>query len=692
MACERAHFKGAGSRHYRVAVVGNPNVGKSTLFTALTKEIAHIANWPGTTVERKEGLIRVSGKEIVLIDLPGIYSLSGISAEERVARDFLLTGQWDALLILVDSLAIERTLYLAVHALELTGRAVVALTKWDAAHKQGVHVSISKLESELGIPVVPVSAVTREGIGELIAKLLQVLEGGTKRPLKVEYGYLEKYISELEKELANVSLPFKAPPRWVALKLLEGDEHISMLVRSAGGEGVVRRAGELRSLIVQFTGREVDELEIQYRFNFVDELCKAAVVRKRVREEIGVFERVLLSRAGAAASLLILLPLYLAVFTFNTGFPLTLILRVVGAAEVAELLESSTLSGLISGAFDGVAALVRESSLPTVVKSAIADGVLQGVGLVLTFLPLIFTALLILSLLEDSGIGPYAAASLHRFFQRLGLSGRAVYPLLISLGCNVPAVMASRTAPDEVERRQLVFSVPFIPCQARLVIIVAFVSVYFPSPFVAVTALLVTYAAAFALFAFTSTIIRRFYGIREPPELLIELPPIHFPSLRVLWWIAWDYTKHYLKRAGVVIFGLSLIIWALTSELGVFAAAIGDVLSPLLALIGITGEKATLIGFSLVAGLAAKEAVLLSISATMGADPIDALRSLQLTGAQALSLLALYTTYMPCIATVGTIYKETGSLKYTVSATAWSLSLSLVTSYIVYILASGLNL
>ncbi|MEM2794441.1 MAG: nucleoside recognition domain-containing protein, partial [Thermofilaceae archaeon] len=314
------------------------------------------------------------------------------------------------------------------------------------------------------------------------------------------------------------------------------------------------------------------------------------------------------------------------------------------------------------------------------------------VGLVLTFLPLIFTALLMLSLLEDGGVGPYIAASLHRFFQRLGLSGRAVYPLLISLGCNVPAVMASRATPDEVERKQLMFSVPFIPCQARLAIIVAFISAYFPSPFVSATALLISYTSAFMLFAFTSRITRRFYGIRDLPELLIELPPIHFPSFRVLWWIAWDYTEHYLKRAGIVIFGLSLAIWTLTSELSGFAVAVGDTLSPLLTFIGITGEKATLIGFSLVAGLIAKEATILSISVIAKTDPINALKSLQLTSAQALSLLTLYTTYMPCIATIETVYKETGSLRYTVSVTAWSLLSSLIASYLVFTLVSGLNL
>lgn len=691
-ANERAYSNGMDFRPYRVAVVGNPNVGKSTLFTVLTKEIAHIANWPGTTVERKEGLIRVDGKEIVLIDLPGVYSLAGTSAEEKVARDFLLTGQWDALLILVDSLALERTLYLAVHALELTGRALIALTKWDVAHKYGVHVNISKLENELGVPVVPVSSVTGEGVEELITKLLHVLKGKAGNLLKIEYGYLESHVSELEKELASVNLPFKAPLRWVALKLLEGDEHISTLVQSAGGEKIVQKAKELRNLILQSTGREVDELEIQYRFCFVDRLCKVAVVRKRLHGDIGAFEKMLLSRVGAAASLLILLSLYLAIFTLNTGFPLTFILKAIGATDIAELLEDLTLAGLISSVFNNISMLVRGSLLPTIVKSIIADGILQGVGLVFTFLPLIFTALLILSLLEDSGIGPYIAASLHRFFQRLGLSGRAVYPLLISLGCNVPAVMASRAAPDEVERKQLMFSVPFIPCQARLAIIVAFISAYFPSPFLSATALLVSYTSAFMLFTFTSRIARRFYGIRDPPELLIELPPIHLPSLRVLWWIAWDYAEHYLKRAGIIIFGLSLAMWALTSEFSDFTVIIGDALSPLLTFIGITGEKATLIGFSLVAGLVAKEATVLSISVTAKTDPINALRSLQLTSAQALSLLTLYTTYMPCIATIGTIYKETGSLKYTVSATAWSLLSSLMASYLVFTLASGLNL
>ena len=692
---------GSGKQVYKVAVVGNPNVGKSTLFTRLTREIAHIANWPGTTVERKEGVLHLDGADVVLVDLPGVYSLAGVSVEEKVARDYILRGDWDAVLVLVDSLAPERTLYLAVHVLELTGRAVVALTKWDAAHAQGVHVRVEALRRALGVPVVAVSAVTGEGLGELVKALREILEGGGE-PLRVDYGLLEPAIAEVERELAGLNLGIRAPLRWVALKLLEGDEDLAKLVEKVGGGAVVAKVRELRDAIAKSAGMDPEELAVTRRFSFVDEVSRKAVVRARIAERRRALERLLLSpAAGPLLSFAILVSVYALAFSLNTGFPINVLLEAAGLSELAEPLESYTLSGLISSFFDSVASWLRESLPPTPLAPLLVDGLLGGLALVLSFLPLILTALLVLAFLEDSGVGPYAAAALHRLFQRVGLSGRAAYPLLIGLGCNVPAVVASRTAPEEAERRQLTVAVPFAPCQARLAVLLAFASAYFAgSPLLAATAFIAAYAAALGLFAATSLVARKVFGAAEAPELALELPPLHMPSLRVLWWISWDYAKHYLKRAGLIIFGLSLVVWGLTSygplgpaePGGSYAALVGGAIAPLMALYGLSGSRAGAVAFAALAGLVAKETVLLSLAAYQGsADPVEALKVLELSRAQALALAVFFTTYMPCVATIATIYKESGNARLTAAASAWSIIASVAVSWVVYFTASALG-
>lgn len=688
-------------RGLKVAIVGSPNVGKSTLFTRLTKQIAHIANWPGTTVERKEGLLHAEGRTLILVDTPGVYSLSGVSVEERVTRDYLLEGDWDAVIVLVDSLAPEKTLYLALHVLEITGRVVVALTKWDAAHARGVHIHVDELERALGVPVVPVSAVTGEGLDRLVREALRVAEGGPDKPLKLDYGPLESSIVELEGLLEGARLNLRAPPRWIAVKLLEGDAHVAELVRRAGATRAVERAEELRDA-ARARGWDAEEMLVSARYRFVDALSRRAVVRLAVAEGRGLLESVLLSPLlGPVLSILILLSLYFLVFTLNTGFPLNVVFEVLGLPRAAEVLERYTLAGAISSLFESLAAWVGSLGLPEPLALVATEGVIPALALVASFLPLIFTALLVLSFLEDSGLGPYAAASLHRMLQKLGVSGRAVYPMLIGLGCNVPAVMSVRAVPEEAERKQLYAAVPFIPCQARLVVLLAFASAYFTgAPLLAVGAFLLVYGAELALFALTSRTLRRLSGVEEPPALIIELPPIHLPAPRVLWWISWEYTAHYLKRAGIVIFSLAILLWLSThfgpaGPVGAveqsFAAAIGRALAPLMAPFGLSGSRAEVLAFAAVAGLVAKETVVLAVAVYMGAhDPLEALASLELSRAQALSLMVFFTAYMPCIATAATVYRETGSVKFALGATAWSIASALLLSSAIYSLASFL--
>lgn len=686
----------------RVAVIGSPNVGKSTLFTRLTGQVAHIANWPGTTVERKEGALKLDGEVITLVDTPGVYSLAGVSEEERVTRDYLLKGDWDAVLVLVDAVAPEKTLYMALHVRELTGRVVIALTKWDEAHARGVHIHVDQLEKALGAPVVPVSGVTGEGLDALRRALANVLRAGGAEPLVIDYGVLEQAISELVRELGGLRTGLRAPPRWIAVKLLEGDEFAAKAVAEAGGGRVLEKVEKLRQEL-QSSGVDAEEAVIAARFRFVDSLCRKAVVRQFLRERRGTLERVLLHpTAGLLASPAILLSMFAVVFAANTGFPLTLVLEHAGLPELAEEVEAYTLAGLISSFFDSFSQTLAQALSRAGVGGFLADivvgGILPGVALVSTFFPLVFTALFVLALLEDSGVGPLAAASLHGLLRRIGLSGRATYPILISLGCNVPGVLSSRASTDSTERLELVFSTPFIPCQARLVVLLAFAAAYFGGGLQALVPIAVVYAVSLVLLSLTSLLIRRLRGVQEPPELLLELPPLHRPSLRVIWWVTWDYAKHFLKRAGLIIFGLGILLWGLTSygpqgpaatPADSFAGILGKLLSPLTHLFGVHGSAAEALAFAALAGLLAKEVVLLALVGFTGATgPLEALASLGLAKAQALAFMIFYTTYMPCLATLSAIYSETRSWKLTLAALAWSFIAATSAGLLAYILAS----
>ena len=683
----------------RVAVVGQPNVGKSALFTALTKEIAHIANWPGTTVERKYGVVKHRGRKILLIDTPGVYGLTGTSPEEKVTKNFLLSRKYDVVLVLVDSTNIERTLYLAIHVLELTNKVVVALTKWDATHKEGIHIHVDKLEAKLGVPVVPVSSITGEGIRELLNAIVDVSTGRRRnKTFKLNYGQLEPSISEVERLISKCPYIPSVKRRWIAIRLLEGDPDLEDILAKHSPE-CIEKIGEIRQVISKSVGMGVDALIILTRYRFVDSVTSEVVVRTLKRPMLGSpLEKLFLRpKVGPLISLSIILGLYFLVFTLNTGFPLNLIFSFLGSEDLAEMIESMTIAGVLSSVFEAISSYIYTLNLPIWIKSMIADGIIGGVGSVLSFYPLIFMTLLVLGFLEDSGIGPYVAVSLHKFFSKFGLSGRAVYPTLIALGCNVPAVMASRASTEDYERRQIILSVPFIPCQARLVVITALAAALFPTPQEKILSIVIIYLIAMISYFVTSLLIRRAYGIKHSPELLLEVPPIHLPSPKVLWWITWDYSKHFLKKAGGIILILSLIIWFLTSYgpegpaasiEETYAVIIGRMLAPIFAPLAVDPESSWKLAFTFLMGIVAKETFISSLALIAGEiDPASAIRKLGLTFPQSLAVMIMVTLYVPCIATIVTIYKE-GGAKRAILSIILSLAVAYVIGLVAFYLAS----
>lgn len=696
-----------------IALVGQPNVGKSALFNRLTGKIARIGNFPGTTVEVKVGRLR-GFEDVCIADLPGIYGISALTIEERIAKEFILKGYANAVVVLVDSTMISRTMYLALQIMEMTPNVIIALTKWDLARSRGIWVNVDKLREVLKVPIVPVSAITGEGINELIETMVSVAKGenvSRREPLVIDYGVIEKYIGLIERVLREKAetLTKKYPLRWFALRLLEGDEDLENELRSFGFGDVVELALRYRNEIRESMKREAFEIIADTRYNYIERLANLSVMRQeRSRESLlRSLKPLLIESLRRAASALksvlslvlsftVLFTAFLIGFIINLGFPLNLLLYSLGYSDLAEVVETYSLCSLVEMVFDYISNAVYPvvENVNEVLASLIVDGVIAGVGTVLSFLPLVLVIMLILAALEDSGIGPRIAIAVHNLFAKFGLSGRAIYPLLIALGCNVPAVMASRTAIDKLERLEIALTVSFVPCQARLVVLTAITTMLFPrEPHLQALTILSVYVTGVLLYMLSSKIIRTIF-IRdgEAPELLLEIPPLQRPHLRVVWWNAWELTKHFLKKAGSIIFALSIVSWyllnfgpeGLTADIAnSYGAALGRSVAPLFTtLFGIDSETAWKLGLAFLTGFIAKEVIIstLAILSELGVEEMIS----NLSVSQGIAILLFMMYYIPCLATAGVIYQETHSVKLTLFAIVYLFVVAVVVGFIAF--------
>ncbi|MET1127757.1 MAG: ferrous iron transport protein B [Thermoproteota archaeon] len=687
-----------------VALAGSPNVGKSALFNALTGKAAHVANWPGVTVDMAVAVVSVEGSRLCIVDLPGTYGLSATSLDEEAARNFILEGVPDAIVVVADATAPERTLYLAVQILELTPRVVVALNKADMAHSLGIHVNVKELERRLGVPVIAVSALQGLGLDDLLEAAARVSRGEAGgRLLRIDYGALEPFIAELEKMLAPHEHHVKVPARWLAVKLLEGDEKAEEIARAHGLAEVVDHAHRLRARFRAESGTYPEDIATAARFDYTERLLRGAVVRVHVGGGSRLVEAVEAAFrqpvVGPLVSLITLFLLFTVVFAVNIGFPLNVLFELLGYSNLAAALEKYSLSGLMGMLFDVLAAkaeVLLAGRVPEALAGLVVDGIITGVGSVLSFLPLIVTVSAMLAALEDSGLAPRIAASLHGLFEKLGVSGRALFPMMVSMGCNVPGVMSTRGIPEGEERVSVALSTPFVTCQARLVVLLAFLGAYLASPFSQALAVLLIYMTGALLALVTAGVFRRLlFGRTESPELVIELPPLHRPSGKVVWWTTWSYSKGFLRKAAGIIFVLSMAVWALTyygpsgtvsDPAESFGAMLGRVFEPAArALWGISGDQAWKVVFAAINGFAAKEVVVETIAIVQGIeDPIAAVRSLGLTVPQAMGFLVFLMLYVPCMATVAVMYQETKRGKYVIAAVLYMVAVASAFSAAVY--------
>ncbi len=633
------------------ALAGNQNCGKTTLFNQLTGANQHVGNFPGVTVDRKDGSIKGRPNTLVT-DLPGIYSLSPYTSEEIVTRQFILSENPRGIINIVDATNIERNLYLTMQLLELDIPMVLALNMMDEVRENGGSVRVNELEELLGIPVIPISAAKNEGIDELIDHALHVAKY-QERPGRQDFCDAEDHGGAVHRCLHGImhliddhALAAGIPVRFAAAKLAEGDTRVLERLYLDTNEQET-----LEHIICQMEkerGLDRAAAIADMRFSFISKICKETVVkphesREHVRST--AMDRILTGKYTALPMFVLIMA---AVFwlTFN----------VIGA----------WLSGLLEmaiGALTDAAAMAMEAGrVNSVLQSLVIDGIFNGVGSVLSFLPTIVTLFFFLSMLEDSGYMARVAFVMDKLLRKIGLSGRSIVPMLIGFGCTVPGVMASRTLPSERDRKLTILLTPFMSCSAKLPIYAFFTAVFFPGKGALVMVGL--YFTGIFVGILTALLLRRFRFKGEAVPFVMELPNYRMPGAKNVAQLLWEKAKDFLQRAFTVIFAATILIWFLQtfdlrlnvvtdSQDSILAMAAG-VIAPVFAPLGFGDWR---ISTALITGFMAKESVVSTLSVLFGSTANLLAAVTPLTAASILVFSLLYT---PCVAAIASVKRELG--------------------------------
>lgn len=630
------------------ALVGNQNCGKTTLFNQLTGSKQHVGNFPGVTVDRKDGVIR--GHENTLItDLPGIYSMSPYSSEEIVTREFVIREKPKGIINIVDATNIERNLYLTMQLLELEIPMVVALNMMDELRENGGSVKVNEMEEALGVPVIPISAAKGEGIEELIRHALHVARY-QERPLEIDFCKREEGIHRgihavmhlIEDHAAQAEIPV----RFAGSKVMEGDPKILEQLKLTDKEAMILE--EISRQTEEETGMDRAAAVAQMRFDYIEDVCREGVVKPRESRERTRSRRIDQFLTGKYTGI----PAFIGIM----GLVFWLTFNVIGAFFQG-ILESG-----ITALTDAVDQAMQAAQVNEVVHSLVIDGIFNGVGGVLSFLPIIVTLFFFLSLLEDSGYMARVAFIMDKLLRKLGLSGRSIVPMLIGFGCTVPGVMASRTLPSERDRKMTILLTPFMSCTAKLPIYAFFTAAFFPQHGALV--MIGLYLFGIIMGIIMALIFKKTAFKGEAVPFVMELPNYRMPGAGNVLHLLWDKAKDFLQRAFTVIFLATIAIWFLQNfDMGLnmvsdshnsILALTAGWLAPLFAPVGFGDWR---IVTALISGFMAKESVVSSLTVLFGST--EALYS-SLTIAGAASLLVFCLLYTPCVAAIASVKRELG--------------------------------
>ncbi|MCM1216587.1 MAG: ferrous iron transport protein B [Lachnospiraceae bacterium] len=660
--------KESNRKHINVACVGNPNCGKTTLFNALTGSKLKVANWPGVTVERFEGETSYEDTDITLIDTPGIYSLTCYTIEEKVTRQCAMDDEIDVIINVVDASSLERNLYLTLQLLELGKPIVLALNMMDIVKERGMEIDMHRLPEMLGnIPVVPVSAAKRTGLDILLHAVIHHYEEGGEEYILKYPDFIEDKIAKLE-VMMQAHYPTHSSVRWHAIKLLEDDEEVKR---------------EHPIPVVSVVDRSYEKEIIQCKYAYIEEVVAETLFhREQKAARTDRIDRVLTHPVfGIPIFLLIMCLVFFLTFTVGDALK--------GVFE--------TGLGYLS---EAVAAGLESLGVASWLQSLMVDGIIAGVGGILTFIPNIFILFLALAVLEDSGYMARVAYVMDSVMGKVGLSGKAFLPMILGFGCTVPAIMATRALETEQDRRKTMLVTPFMSCSARLPIYVLLSEMFFPEAAAPV---------AFSMYVIgmvTAIVAAKFINQLEKGKindsLLIELPEYKRPNGRTIRIYVWTKLKDYLSKAGTTIFVASIVIWFVLNfgmsgmvedPADSFGAAVGRFLVPVLAPAGLGMWQ---IGVALLSGISAKEVVVSSFTVLFGVSNVNSEAGMASIVANiqrvnpgfgalnAYCLMLFCLLYVPCAATVATVKKESGSWGFTGKMIAFQMLLAWAVSALVF--------
>lgn len=650
-----------------VALAGQPNVGKSTVFNLLTGLSQHVGNWPGKTVEQKTGTACIDGLAMRLVDLPGTYSLTANSPEEQIARDYIIQERPDVVVVIVDAAILERSLYLLAELMHLPVPLVLGLNMVDVACQQGLRIDPQVLEAALGIPVVPMVASRNQGVHELMQRVVALVRGeialSPRRPAIREDH--RAVLAELL-EVAGPYIPEPYPADWVALKLLEGDREITRLLReqlpAAAWNKVETILHQHEDAVLAVAGG---------RYDWIERMVRAAVARPRAGR-VTLTERLDRVATHPLGGLLVLAGVLGLVFwlTYTVGAPLQGWLDRVIVQGVA-----AWAGRLLSGA-------------PAWVSGLVVDGVIGGAGTMLTFAPILVIFFAAMSFLEDVGYMARAAYSMDRFMHPMGLHGKSFMPLFLGFGCNVPAVMGTRIVDEPRARILTILLAPLVPCTARMAVIAVLAPIFFGPYALWVSWGLVLFSLL--LLGILGTVLNRLLFKGERAAFIMEMPLYHLPNWRTIGLGVGQRLLSFLRKAGTVILAVSIVVWALATlphgqvETSILAA-VGRGLAPVGALMGLDWRMMV----ALLTSFVAKENAVATLGVLYGTgeEGLAAVLSGQVGLASGLAFMVVTMLFIPCVATLSAMRQEAGSWKWPLVGVAVQLALSLGMGMLAYQLA-----
>jgi len=663
---------------FRFALVGNPNCGKTTLFNEITGSTQYVGNWPGVTIEKKEGKARKLEEDVRIIDLPGIYSLSPYSMEEIIARDYLMDERPDVLINIVDATNIERNLYLTTQVIELGVPVVVALNMMDAIEARGDVIDVEGLQRALGVPVVPTAASKGRGVKELMDKALEVAKKASKPAVFTYDEAVEKVLSKVQEQCAAALAEQRYNPRWVALKILEGDEKAREKLKLP--ESLFDSIRPLQEQLEADYDNDMETIIADNRYRVIAHMVKQSVKKKSASGELTLSDKIdkIVTNKFLAIPLFLLIMFGLFQLTFGAIGSFTV--------DFVDVLINENLAGAVSD-------WLTNAGAADWLHSLIVDGIIGGMGSMLVFVPQIMILFFFLSILEDSGYMARAAFVMDRLLRKLGLTGKSFIPMLMGFGCSVPAVMSARTLENEKDRRLTIILTPFMSCGARLPVYAIFAAAFFAKNQGMV--IFSIYLLGILIAILSGIVLKKTLFKGEAAPFVMELPPYRLPTFKGLMIHMWDRAKGFIKKAGTIIFSAAVLIWVLQSfsfslqmvedPSESIMGAIGAAIAPFFAPLGFGDWRSSV---ALLTGFVAKEVVVSTLGILHGvgeeaAQLIPALQS-AFTPLTAYAYMAFTLLYLPCIAAFATIKREMNSWKWTLFAVGYQTAIAWVVAFLIF--------